>query len=138
MFDLFGIVKIGLKLLCDASSGSWYWVGFDIDHLKTSGYGGVAEVMKFLDRFLIPVTIGLLALAVVLAIAVGINLAKAETASAAQEAKKRLWGIAIGFGAFMAALWIGAIIMNNIPEIVKGLQEVFSFTGSDGWKKVDA
>ena len=124
----------GGNLLSATESDSWYSVGFDIDKLETKGYGGVAEIMKFLDHFLIPLTIGLLALAVVLAIAVGVKMAKAENASAAEEAKKRLWGIAVGFGTFMVAVWLGAVIMNNIPEIVEGLKSVFNFTGSDGWK----
>ncbi len=158
MFDLFGIVKIGLKFLFGVSSGnllettvsdetsntttsdggSWYSVGFDIEKFeaiyKTSRqYGGVLEIMKFLDHFLIPITIGLLALAVVLVIAIGVKMAKADTPSAAEEAKKRLWGVAIGFASFMAAVWLGALIMNNIPDIIEGLQKVFNFTGQ-GWQ----
>ena len=159
MFNLFGIVKFGLKLLLGLTTGNFldadagtstgtttapepqnglfdhFLVGFDVQHLIDSGYKGVAEIMKFLDKYLIPITIGLMALAVILVIVVGVQMAKAENASKAEEAKKRLWGLAIGFASFIIAVWIGALIMNNIPEIVKGLQDIFN--PGDGWKKVE-
>ena len=155
MFNLFGIVKFGLKLLLglttgtllDADTGATtasepqnglfdHWlVGFDVEHLEAEGYKGVAEIMKFLDAYLIPITIGLMALAIILVIVVGVQMAKAENASKAEEAKKRLWGLAIGFASFIIAVWIGALIMNNIPEIVKGLQDIFN--PGDGWQEVE-
>ncbi len=76
-----------------------------------------------------------MALAVILVIVVGVQMAKAENASKAEEAKKRLWGLAIGFASFIVAVWLGALIMNNIPEIVKGLQDIFN--PGDGWQEVE-
>ena len=155
MFNLFGIVKFGLNLLLGLTTGNFldaetsvtnttpepqngvfdHWlVGFDVQHLIDRDYKGVAEIMKFLDKYLIPITIGLMALAIVLVIVVGVQMAKAENASKAEEAKKRLWGLAIGFASFIVAVWIGALIMNNIPEIVDGLKKVFN--PGDGWKEV--
>ena len=143
LFNLFGIVNFGLNLLLgiagggllSAADGNLMVVGFDPAKLDGAGYKNIATIMKFLDQYLIPITIGLLALAVILAIVLGVQLGKAEDAKAASDAKKRLLGIFIAFASFLVALWIGAVIMNNIPEIVETLRETFKL--GEGWKDVE-
>lgn len=142
LFNLFGIVNFGLNLLLgiagggllSAADGKTMVVGFDPEHLEGEGYKNIATIMRFLNEYLIPITIGLLALAVILAIVLGVQLGKAEDAKAASDAKKRLIGIFIAFVTFLVALWIGAVIMNNIPEIVKTLRETFKL--GEGWQDV--
>ena len=131
MLNLFGTAQLAITKLP-------YMLGeiFDAKRLEKAGYGGIAVIMDFLNEFLVPITIGLLALGVVLAIVMGIQIAKAPDASKAKEAKSRLFGILIGFICFIFAVWIGAVIMYAIPDIIEFLKNNLSL--GEGWKDISA
>ncbi len=129
MLNLFGTAKSAITNLP-------YMLGelFNVKKLEDAGYGGIAEIMKFMNEFLVPITIGLLALGVIFAIVMGIQIAKAPDASKASDAKSRLFGILFGFICFICAVWIGSIILNAIPDIVEFLKSSLSL--GEGWEDV--
>ena len=62
-----------------------------------------------------PVTIVILAAAVIWCIYLGIQLARAEDAGKAGEVKKRLINVAVAFLVTLVAVWIIALLMAYVP-----------------------
>ena len=131
MLNLFGTAKSAITNLP-------YMLGeiFDAERVRSvydGKYEGIAVIMDFLNDFLVPITIGLLALGVLLAIVMGIQIAKSDPAKA-NDAKSRLFGILVGFICFIFAIWIGSAILYSIPDIVEFLKSSLSL--GEGWQDV--
>jgi hypothetical protein len=76
----------------------------------------LGQIVAFLGRILVPVTIVILAAAVVWCVYLGIQLARAEDAGKAGDIKKRLINVAVAFVITLAAIWIIASLMAFVPD----------------------
>ena len=86
---------------------------------QTEGNQWLGQIVAFLGNILIPVTIVILAAAVVWCVYLGIQLARAEDAGKAGDIKKRLINVAVAFIITLAAVWIIASLMAFIPTWLK-------------------
>lgn len=82
---------------------------------QKEGNNWLGQIVAFLGNILIPVTIVILAAAVVWCVYLGIQLARAEDAPKAGEIKKRLINVAVAFIITLAAVWIISSLMAFIP-----------------------
>ena len=82
---------------------------------QKTGNNWLGQIVAFLGNILIPVTIVILAAAVVWCVYLGIQLARAEDATKAGEIKKRLVNVAVAFIITLAAVWIISSLMAFIP-----------------------
>ncbi len=82
---------------------------------QKEGNNWLGQIVAFLGNILIPVTIVILAAAVVWCVYLGIQLARAEDAGKAGEIKKRLINVAVAFIITLAAVWIISSLMAFIP-----------------------
>ena len=72
-------------------------------------------IARFLDDALIPVIIVVGALGAIWIIILGVNLARAETADKATEAKKRLINVVIALVAVLILIFLLAFFINQAP-----------------------
>ena len=63
-------------------------------------------IVKFLDSLLIPITIIVAVAGAIWVIFLGVNLARAESADKAQEAKKRLINVAVAIICVIIFIWL--------------------------------
>ena len=83
--------------------------------VQKEGNQWLGQIVAFLGNILIPVTIIILAAAVVWCVYLGIQLARAEDAGKAGDIKKRLINVAVAFVITLAAVWIISSLMAFIP-----------------------
>lgn len=84
-------------------------------------YDWLLPIVKFLDGLLIPLTIIVAVAGAIWVIILGVQLARAESADKAQEAKKRLINVAVAIVAAIVFIWlltwfaasVGTIFKNN-------------------------
>ena len=72
-------------------------------------------IAEFLDSALVPVIIVVGALGAIWIIILGVNLARAETADKASEAKKRLINVVIALVAVLILIFLLAFFVTNAP-----------------------
>ncbi len=80
-----------------------------------SKFSWLKPIAKFLDDALIPVIIVVGALGAIWIIILGVNLARAETADKASEAKKRLINVVIALVAVLILIFLLAFFVTNAP-----------------------
>ncbi len=78
-------------------------------------FSWLSPIAKFLDDALIPVIIVVGALGAIWIIILGVNLARAETADKASEAKKRLINVVIALVAVLILIFLLAFFVTNAP-----------------------
>lgn len=78
---------------------------FDTSGL-TGDYDWLKPIADFLDGLLVPLTIVIAVAGAIWVIILGVNLARAETADKAQEAKKRLINVAVAMVAVIIFIWL--------------------------------
>lgn len=69
-------------------------------------YSWLQPIATFLDGLLVPLTILVAVAGAIWVIVLGVNLARAETADKAQEAKKRLINVAVAMVAVIIFIWL--------------------------------
>lgn len=74
--------------------------------LEDAGYGWLAPIVTFLDGLLIPLTIIVAVAGAIWVVILGVQLARAESADKAQEAKKRLINVAVAIVAAIVFIWL--------------------------------
>ncbi|MDR0850639.1 MAG: hypothetical protein LBN07_04150 [Christensenellaceae bacterium] len=80
-------------------------------------WGWLGGVVEFIDSAFVPILIILGAVGGVWCIFLGVNLARAETADKADEAKKRLINVIIAVIASALLIFLLALFVANIPNI---------------------
>ncbi len=90
-------------------------------------FSWLKPIAKFLDDALIPVIIVVGALGAIWIIILGVNLARAETADKATEAKKRLINVVIALVAVLILIFLLAFFVTNAPTWFASGSEVNPF-----------
>lgn len=99
---------------------------FDASNLKGSDWDYLVPIVEFLNKAVVPITIVLLVGAAILAVCIGIALAKAEGGEKAAEMKKRLWGLMIAVVIITALIWALGYILSNYGTIMTAIREAFT------------
>lgn len=86
------------------------------DSKVESKFDWLEPIAKFLDQALIPVIIVVGALGAIWIIILGVNLARAETADKATEAKKRLINVVIALVAVLILVFLLSFFVTKAPE----------------------
>ena len=89
-------------------------------------YQYLHSIVTFLDGIVVPLTIVLLAAAAIMAIIIGVALAKADSGDKAQEMKKRLVGLIVTCFIVIALVWLLGFILSRYGEIMDFIRGVFS------------
>ena len=92
-------------------------------------FSWLKPIAKFLDDALIPVIIVVGALGAIWIIILGVNLARAETADKASEAKKRLINVVIALVAVLILIFLLAFFVTNAPTWFKTGSTTNPFSG---------
>ena len=77
-----------------------------IFNVQLSEYTWLQPIVNFLDSLIIPITIILAVAGATWVIILGVQLARAESADKAQEAKKRLINVAVAIVAIIIFIWL--------------------------------
>jgi hypothetical protein len=80
-------------------------------------YDWLNPIIKFLDGLLIPLTIIVAVAGAIWVIILGVQLARAESADKAQEAKKRLINVAVAIVAAIVFIWLLSWFAANVDAI---------------------
>ena len=105
---------------------------FSTGNLEGSDYDYLVPIVEFLDGLVVPLTIILLAGAAILAICIGVAIAKADSSDKSSEMKKRLWGLMIAVVVIVALCWLLGYVLSNYPTIIGTLKSVFDFSAARG------
>lgn len=95
-------------------------LGAGIFGLKESDFGDfewLYPIAKFLENLLVPVTIIVAVAGAIWVIFLGINLAKAESADKASEAKKRLINVAVAIVCVIVFIWLLSWFVSEVPNL---------------------
>ena len=74
--------------------------------IADQNYAWLQGIVNFLDGLIVPVTIILAVAGAIWVIILGVQLARAESADKAQEAKKRLINVAVAIVAIIIFIWL--------------------------------
>ena len=83
----------------------------------TGSFSWLSPIVDFLDSLLVPITIIVAVAGAIWVIILGVQLAKAESADKAQEAKKRLINVAVAMVAIIILIWLLTWFAANIGTI---------------------
>lgn len=87
---------------------------------KLSGdFSWLQGIVDFLDSLLVPVTIIVAVAGAIWVIFLGVNLARAESADKAQEAKKRLINVAVAIVCVIVFIWLLTWFASSVEVIFK-------------------
>ena len=112
-------------------------LGKIFDSSKLSGdYDYLTGVVDFLDRIVVPLTVILLVGAAIMAICIGVVIAKAESSDKAAEMKKRLWGLMITVVVVIALTWVLGFILSNYETVIGSLRDFFDFGKGRGTSSI--
>lgn len=78
---------------------------FEVD-ITGKGFDWLQPIVNFLDDLIVPITIILAVAGAIWVIILGVQLARAESADKAQEAKKRLINVAVAIVAIIIFIWL--------------------------------
>lgn len=83
----------------------------------TAPYDWLNPIVKFLDDLLVPLTIIVAVAGAIWVIILGVQLARAESADKAQEAKKRLINVAVAIVAAIIFVWLLTWFASKVGDI---------------------
>ena len=92
------------------------WEGSNAQYVK-AGFGWLGPVVKVIDAMFWPVLIIVAAAGAIWVIVLAVNLARAETADKASEAKKRLINVVIALVSVVVLVVALAFFVSYLPEI---------------------
>ena len=90
---------------------------FNIKKTDFGSFEWLYPIATFLESLLVPVTIILAVAGAVWVIVLGVQLARAESADKAQEAKKRLINVAIAIVAVIVFIWVLSFFVTQVPTL---------------------
>ena len=90
---------------------------FDIDNVDWGSFDWLAPIAKFLVSLIIPITIILAVAGAIWVIILGVQLARAESADKASEAKKRLINVAVAIIAIIIFIWLLSWFITKVPDL---------------------
>ena len=96
---------------------------------KKNGLGDyqyLEGIVDFLDMIVVPLTVILFISAAIMAIIIGVAIAKADSGDKAQEMKKRLIGLIITCFVVTALIWLLGAILSNYGTIMDFIRNVFT------------
>ena len=105
---------------------------FNASNLNGSDYEYLVPIVEFLDGLVVPLTVILLVGAAILAICIGVAIAKADSSDKSAEMKKRLRGLMITVVVVIALTWLLGYVLSNYPTIIGSLKSVFDFSAGRG------
>lgn len=86
-------------------------------NVTLSSYTWLQPIVDFLDNLLVPLTIIVAVAGAIWVIILGVQLARAESADKAQEAKKRLINVAVALVAVIIFIWLLTWFAANVETI---------------------
>ena len=92
------------------------WEGENAEYVK-AGFGWLGPVVKVIDAMFWPILIIVAAAGAIWVIVLAVNLARAETADKASEAKKRLINVVIALVSVVVLVVALAFFVSYLPEI---------------------
>ena len=90
---------------------------FSINESDFGSFSWLYPIATFLESLLVPVTIILAVAGAVWVIVLGVQLARAESADKAQEAKKRLINVAVAIVAVIVFIWVLSFFVTKVPSL---------------------
>lgn len=105
---------------------------FDAGKLKGTDYDYLVPIVEFLDGLVVPLTVTLLVGAAILAICIGVAIAKAESSDKSAEMKKRLWGLMITVFVIVVLAWLLGYVLSNYEAIMGWFKTAFDFSAGRG------
>ena len=90
---------------------------FNINETDFGSFSWLYPIATFLESLLVPVTIILAVAGAVWVIVLGVQLARAESADKAQEAKKRLINVAVAIVAVIVFIWVLSFFVTKVPSL---------------------
>ncbi len=90
---------------------------FNLSSDSFEGFDWLYPIAKFLESLLVPITIIVAVAGAIWVIFLGINLARAESADKAQEAKKRLINVAVAMVCVIIFIWLLTWFVTQVPTL---------------------
>jgi len=90
---------------------------FNLDQVDWGEFEWLSPIATFLESLIIPITIILAVAGAIWVIILGVQLARAESADKAQEAKKRLINVAVAIVAIIIFIWILSWFVSKVPDL---------------------
>ena len=105
---------------------------FNAGALDGTDYAYLKPIVEFLNKLVVPLTITLLVGAAILAICIGVAIAKADSSDKSAEMKKRLWGLMITVVVVVVLCWVLGYILSNYATIMAWFKTAFNFSAGRG------
>ena len=94
-------------------------------------YEYLKAIVDFLDKIIIPLTVVLAVSAALMALVIGIMMAKAESSDKFAEMKKRLIGLIVSVVVIVLLIWVFGYVMSNFATIMNFIRNdigLFNFS----------
>lgn len=109
---------LAMFILNNPLLGGIFWTQARADKLKATSYGWLAPIIKVIDDLFWPVLIIVAAAGAIYIIILAVNLARAESADKATEAKKRLINVVIAIVSVIVLVVLLSFFIANLDTII--------------------
>ena len=99
---------------------------FNGTNLKNTQFEGLTEIVKFLNQFIMPITIVLCIMAALFAIVLAFYMIKSDDPSNQAKYKKRMFGIVSTIVIVLALLWLLGWLFASLPTIMNSIADGLS------------
>ena len=90
---------------------------FGITEADFGAFKWLYPIASFLESLIVPITIILAVAGAIWVIILGVQLARAESADKASEAKKRLINVAVAIVAIIVFIWLLSWFVSKVPDL---------------------